>query len=251
MENQPLVSVIVPCYNMEKFIAHTIESVLRQTYTHWELLIVDDASTDRTVSLVNSLCGQDYRIHVDVNTEHSGVATARNHAIQKAQGRFLAFLDADDLWHHEKLERQLQYMISKHIGFCYTAYDCIDEDDNYLERQIRTIGKVDYNKYLRNTIIGCSTVMIDRDIVGEVKVPNYRTSQDTATWLRLLKKGFVAYDLDQLLTHYRVRKHSNSSNKLKAASDLWHVYRDQEGLSLLKASYCFGCYAFNAIKKRL
>ena len=108
MENQPLVSVIVPCYNMEKFIAHTIESVLRQTYTHWELLIVDDASTDRTVSLVNSLCGQDYRIHVDVNTEHSGVATARNRAIQKAQGRFLAFLDADDLWHHEKLERQLQ-----------------------------------------------------------------------------------------------------------------------------------------------
>ena len=251
MENQPLVSVIMPCYNMEKFIAYTIESVQRQTYTHWELLIVDDASTDKTVSLVNSLCGQDYRIRVDVNTEHSGVATARNRAIQKAQGRFLAFLDADDLWHHEKLERQLQYMISKHIGFCYTAYDCIDEDDNYLARQIRTIGKVDYNKYLRNTIIGCSTVMIDRDIVGEVTVPNFRTSQDTATWLRLLKKGFVAYDLDQLLTHYRVRKHSNSSNKLKAASDLWHVYRDQEGLSILKASYCFGCYAFNAIKKRL
>ena len=251
MENQPLVSVIMPCYNMVSYVSDSIKSVIAQTYPHWELLIVDDASTDHTVELINNLCRDNFRIHIDANTEHSGVAAARNQAIQSAQGRFLAFLDADDLWHSKKLEMQLQYMISKNIGFCYTAYDCINEDNIYMKRQIHTIGKVDYNKYLKNTIIGCSTVMLDRDIVGEVMVPNYRTSQDTATWLRLLKKGFVAYDLDQLLTHYRVRKNSNSSNKLKAARDLWQVYQNQERLPFLKTLDCFVCYTFNAIKKRL
>ena len=186
MEAQPLVSIIMPCHNMERFVAKTIESVLRQNYPYWELLIVDDASTDGTVSLINSICRQDYRIHIDANTEYSGVATARNRAIQQAQGRFLAFLDADDLWHHEKLERQLRFMTMKDIGFSYTAYDCIDEDGAFLERQVHTIGKVDYDKYLKNTIIGCSTVMLDRDKVGEVVVPNYRTSQDAATWLVLI-----------------------------------------------------------------
>ncbi len=250
MEAQPLVSIIMPCYNVERFVAKTIESVVRQTYPRWELLVVDDASTDGSVGLIQDLCGLDYRVHIAQNATHSGVATARNQAIRMAQGRFLAFLDADDVWHREKLERQLEYMMAKNIGFCYTAYDCINEDDILLERQIHTIGRVDYGKYLRNTIIGCSTVILDRNIVGEVVVPDYRTSQDTATWLNLMKKGFVAYDLDQILVHYRVRRNSNSSNKFDAARDLWQVYRDQ-GLSLPKTLFCFACYVFNAIKKRL
>lgn len=245
-----MVSVIMPCYNMESYVADSIASVQRQTYPHWELLIVDDASTDGTVETVKKLAEQDEKIHFVVKNEHSGIADTRNQCIQMAQGRFLAFLDADDVWHREKLERQLEYMMAKNIGFCYTAYDCIREDDILLERQIHTIGRVDYGKYLRNTIIGCSTVMLDRNIVGEVVVPDYRTSQDTATWLNLMKKGFVAYDLDQILVHYRVRRNSNSANKFEAARDLWQVYRDQ-GLSLPKTLFCFACYVFNAIKKRL
>lgn len=251
MESQPLVSVIMPCYNMERFIAYTIESVQRQTYSHWELLIVDDASTDGTVEVVKSHQNQDDRICLFVKPKHSGIADSRNQCIKMAQGRFLAFLDSDDLWHSEKLEKQLQFMTERNIGFSYSSYDCVDETGNFLKKNVNAAGDLDYDAYLRNTIIGCSTVMLDKTIVGEVVVPNFRTSEDTATWLNILKKGFLAYAIEQPLTSYRIRQHSASSNKLKASSDLWRVYRQNEKLPLLKAFTCFCCYAFNAIKKRL
>lgn len=251
MENQPLVSVIMPCYNMEKFIAYTIESVQRQTYPHWELLIVDDASTDGTADIIKSHQNQNNRINFIVKPKHSGIADTRNQCLKMAKGRFLAFLDSDDLWYPEKLEQQLQFMTEKNIGFSYSSYDCVDENGNPLEKNIKAAGNLDYDAYLRNTIIGCSTVMLDKTIVGEVVVPNFRTSEDTATWLNILKKGFLAYAIEQPLTSYRIRQHSASSNKLKASSDLWRVYRQNEKMPFFKTLTCFGCYAFNAIKKRL
>lgn len=251
MEKQPLVSVIMPCYNMERFITDTINSVKRQTYAHWELLIVDDASSDRTAEIVKSHQIQDDRIHFFVKPQHSGIANTRNQCLKMAQGRFLAFLDSDDLWHPEKLERQLQFMMERNIGFSYSSYDCVDETGNPLGKTVKAAGNLNHNAYMHNTIIGCSTVMIDRTIIGEVVVPNFRTSEDTATWLNILKKGYLAYAIDQPLTSYRIRQHSASSNKLKASSDLWKVYRQQEKLSLFKAMGCFFSYAYNAIKKRL
>ena len=251
MENQPLVSVIMPCYNMEKYIAATIHSVQQQTYPYWELLIVDDASTDGTDDIVKSHQIQDDRIHFVVKPKHSGIADTRNQCISMAKGRFLAFLDADDLWHPEKLEQQLQFMTERNIGFSYSSYDCVDEEGKPLEKMVKSAGNLDYDAYLHNTIIGCSTVMIDTTIIGNVFVPNFRTSEDTATWLNILKKGFLAYAIEQPLTSYRIRQHSASSNKLKASSDLWRVYRKNEKLPLFKAVACFSSYAFNAIKKRL
>ena len=251
MESQPLVSVIMPCYNMESYVADSIASVQQQTYPHWELLIVDDASTDKTVEIVKTLAGQDEKIRFVVKPQHSGIADTRNQCIEMAQGRFLAFLDADDIWHPEKIETQLQTMLDKQVGFTYTTYDWIDEDGHMLNKFINTIGNLDYKKYLRNTIIGCSTVMVDTDIVGKVVVPNFRTSEDTATWLSILKKGHLAYAIDESLVSYRIRRRSASSNKLKASADLWKVYRKNEKLPFFKALYYFGCYAFNAIKKRL
>ena len=168
-----------------------------------------------------------------------------------AQGPFLAFLDADDIWHPEKLEKQLKFMLEKNVGFSYSTYDWIDEDGNTLNRFINTIGNLDYETYLRNTIIGCSTVMVNKTITGEVVVPKFRTSEDTATWLDILRKGFLAYAIDEPLVSYRIRRKSASSNKIKAASDLWKVYRRHEKLPFFKAIYYFSCYAFNAIKKRL
>jgi teichuronic acid biosynthesis glycosyltransferase TuaG len=168
-----------------------------------------------------------------------------------AKGRFLAFLDSDDLWHQEKLEKQLQFMTEKNIGFSYSSYDCVDEAGKPLEKTVKAIGNLDYEAYLSNTIIGCSTVMLDKNIVGEVVVPNFRTSEDTATWLNILKKGFLAYAIEEPLTSYRIRQHSASSNKLKASSDLWRVYRQQEKLPLFNALGFFSSYAFHAIKKRL
>ena len=251
MENQPLVSVIMPCYNMEKYISDTIASVRRQTYPHWELLIVDDASTDQTINVINMFVAQDERIKLLKNGQHLGTAVSRNSAIQSAHGRFLAFLDADDIWYPNKTQNQVQYMLRNGFGFCYTAYNCIDEKGESLNRQIHTIGDVEYDTFLKNTIIGCSTVMLDTTIVDKVEVPNFRTSQDTATWLKLLKKGHIAHGLEEVLVSYRVRKISSSSNKLKASYDLWQVYRQQEKLSFGKTFACFCCYAFNAIKKRL
>lgn len=250
-EHQPLVSVIMPCYNMERFVTDTILSVIHQTFADWELLIVDDASTDGTVALVEALAGQDKRIDFSVNPKHAGIAPTRNSCIKKAKGRFFAFLDADDIWHPEKLERQLQFMLDRHIGFSYTSYDLIDENGQTLEKTIKTAGDLDYRAYLRNTIIGCSTVMVDTDMTGPVVVPDFRTSEDAATWLNILKKGFKAYAIKEPLTSYKIRRKSASSNKLKASADLWKVYRQNEKLPFFKAVFYFFCYALNAIKKRL
>lgn len=251
MERQPLVSVIMPCYNMERFISETIASVQRQTYPYWELLIVDDASTDKTVDIVKNIQNQDDRIRFFVKPEHSGIADTRNQCLNMAQGQYLAFLDSDDVWHPEKLERQLKFMTEHQIGFSYSSYDCIDETGKPLEKTVKAAGNLNYKAYMHNTIIGCSTVMLDKTIVGEVVVPNFRTSEDTATWLNILKRGFLAYAIDEPLTSYRIRQHSASSNKLKASSDLWRVYRKQEKLSIFKAFGCFVSYAFHAVKKRL
>ena len=251
MENQPLVSIIVPCYNMENFITDTIMSVKRQTFLNWELLIVDDVSTDKTISVIEPFCKEDPRIQLAIKEKHTGIASSRNLAINKAKGRFLAFLDADDVWHPEKLEQQLKFMQEQKVGFCYSSYDLIDETGKPIEKIIKTAGTLTHKDYLRNTIIGCSTVMVDTDIVGQVTVPDFRTSEDTATWLDILKKGFKAYAIKEPLTSYRIREKSASSNKLKAAADLWKVYRKHEKMSFLKTVYYFFCYAFNAIKKRL
>lgn len=248
---KPLVSVIMPCYNMEEYISDTIVSVQKQTFPHWELVIVDDVSTDHTAEIVKSHQDQDERIRFFVKPTHSGIADTRNQCLKMAQGRYLAFLDSDDVWHPEKLDQQLQFMTERNIGFSYSSYDCIDLTGKPLQKTVKAKCDLNYEAYLRNTIIGCSTVMIDKTIVGEVVVPNFRTSEDTATWLNILKKGFLAYAIEQPLTSYRIRQHSASSNKLKAAADLWRVYRQNEKLPLPKALVCFSSYAFNAIKKHL
>lgn len=251
MENQPLISVIMPCYNMKAFVADSIRSVIGQSYPNWELLITDDASTDGTVDILKTFGEKDQRIHIEAKERNSGIADTRNQCIKRAQGQFLAFLDADDLWHPDKLERQLRFMTDKNIGFSYSTYDWIDEDGKSMDKSINTIGDLNYTAYLRNTIIGCSTVMIDRSIIGEIVVPRFRTSEDTATWLDILRKGFKAYAIEEPLVSYRIRRKSASSNKLKASTDLWKVYRQNEKLPFFKAVYYFSSYAFNAIKKRL
>lgn len=251
MESQPLVSVIMPCYNMASYISDSIKSVVAQTYPYWELLIVDDASTDKTVNIIETYAQSDARIRFAIKKHNSGIADTRNQCIRMSQGRFLAFLDADDIWHPEKLEKQLKFMLEKNVGFSYSTYDWIDEEGQTLNKFINTIGDLDYKTYLRNTIIGCSTVMVDKKITGDVVVPNFRTSEDTATWLNILKKGILAYAIEEPLVSYRIRRKSASSNKIKASIDLWKVYRRNEKLPFVKAIQCFSCYAFNAIKKRL
>ena len=190
----PTVSVIIPCYNMEKYIRETMLSVVRQTFTDWEMILVDDGSSDRTYETIKALSDNDHKIKNAAKETHSGIADTRNQCIQMAEGRYLAFLDADDLWRVNKLEYQLEVMQRKNLGFTYTAYDCVDEQGAHTGKVIKTAGDLGYKDYLRNTIIGCSTVMVDRALVGEVHVPNFRTSEDAATWLDILRKGHKSLD---------------------------------------------------------
>ncbi|ALC82511.1 MULTISPECIES: teichuronic acid biosynthesis protein TuaG [Bacillus] len=251
MNRKPLVSVITPSYNAENYIKDTIESVRNQTYQDWELVIADDCSTDRTRQIIEEYTKKDDRIRGVFLKENGGAAVARNSALEAAKGRYVAFLDSDDQWRPEKMERQLEFMKKNNYAFTFTGYDSITQSGKLLVNKIDVPEVLTYDDVLKNTIIGCLTVMLDRDQVGDVKMPNIRTRQDLATWLSILKRGFKAYGLNESLAIYRIVENSISRNKWKAAQKTWFVYREIEHLHLLKASWCFIHYAKNAVKKRL
>ena len=251
METQPLVSVIMPSYNAEKYIAESIESVLHQTYANWQLVITDDCSTDRTPEIVEKYRKQDPRIDFAIAKQHSGIAATRNLCLSRAKGRFVAFLDNDDLWLPNKLKMQVRFMLDNGCAFSYSDYELLNEDGSPKGKTIKTAGVINYNRYLRNTIIGSGTIMLDRNQTGSLVMPDNATSDDMALWCKILKDGHNAHPIKEVLMKYRVRNNSASANKWKAAKDVWRVYRQQEKLPFFKASACFVCYAFNAIIKRL
>lgn len=241
----------MPCYNAGRYIKESIDSVLAQTYENWELLITDDASKDNSIEIIQCYCEKDSRINVLVSRQNQGIAKTRNLSIERAKGRFIAFLDNDDLWMPGKLEKQVNFMLENGYSFTYAGYELIDNDGASMNKVILTQGVMDYGRYSRNTIIGCGTVMIDRDITGDFRMPQNDTSDDMALWLSLMRKGFNAYPLNEVLLKYRITNNSASSRKLKAASDVWKVYRINEGMSWMKSASCFVGYAFNAVKKRV
>ena len=251
MESQPLVSVIMPCFNAEKYISESIESVVNQTYTNWELLITDDQSSDRTPAIVQAFSEKEPRINFAVAEQHSGIAGTRNQSLARAKGRFVAFLDNDDLWVADKLEKQVSFMLENGHAFVYSAYELMNEDGSPQGKTINTSGVVSYDKYLKNTIIGSGTIMLDTQQTGFLLMPDNATSDDMALWCKILKDGHCAYPMKDVLMKYRVRSNSASANKLKAAKDVWLVYRKQEKLPFFRALGCFVCYAFNATIKRI
>lgn len=245
-----LVSIIMPSYNAQSFITEAIQSVQSQTYQGWELLITDDCSTDSTCEIVESIAAQDSRITLLRLQKNSGAAVARNNSLSKAKGRYIAFLDSDDLWLPNKLERQLAFMQENKAGFCFTSYHTISDKGTPINT-IHVPSTLTYQQYLRNTIIGCLTVIFDRDVVGDIRMPLLRKRQDMATWLNILRQGHIAYGLDEPLSNYRIVKNSISHNKFKAAKVVWEVYRDIEKLSVARSIWCFMGYAYNAVKKRI
>ncbi|MDA1476574.1 teichuronic acid biosynthesis protein TuaG [Bacillus changyiensis] len=248
---KPLISVITPAYNAENFIEKTIESLLNQTFLDWEMIIANDHSTDRTRDIIQSYEQKDNRIRLIDLKENGGAAVARNAALKQAKGRYLAFLDSDDVWKKEKLEKQLAFMRDHQYAFTFTAYELISQNGEPLQKTIQAPESLTYDDVLKNTIIGCLTVMIDTEQTGPIEMPNIRTRQDLATWLSILKRGFKAYGLNKPLAEYRIVNNSISRNKWKAAQKTWYVYREIERLHLVKATWCFVHYAKNAVKKRL
>lgn len=246
-----LVSIITPSYNSARFINDCVSSVLEQTYTNWELIIIDDASDDNSKELISDFASKDNRIKFVFLTENIGAAGARNIALEKAEGRYIAFLDSDDIWKKEKLAKQIDFMQSNNIAFSFSSYEPMSENGKEIFKEIKAPLKMSYNSFLKNTIIGCLTVVLDKEKVGDVKMPNLRTSQDMALWLSIMKGGIDAYGIEKSLAYYRIVGNSNTSNKLKVIQGVWKIYREKEKLGYLKSVWCFLNYAFNAVKKRI
>jgi len=244
-----LVSIITPSYNASKFIEECIRSVLDQSYTNWELIIVDDCSSDNSCEMIRKY--NDKRIQLFELDSNVGAAEARNVAIRKAKGKYIAFLDSDDLWESQKLEKQISFMQTEDIAFSFSTYQPMSEDGSKLYLIIHAPKIVTYYSYLKNTIIGCLTVVIDREKTGYFEMPNIRSSHDMALWLLIMRRGFDAYGLDENLARYRIVSTSNTASKWRAAKDVWKVYREIEKLSFFYSSWCFLNYAFNAFVKRI
>ena len=246
-----LVSIITPSYNSSRFIKECINSVLSQSYKDWEMWIIDDASTDNSKELILDFSKRDKRIKHMFLSKNIGAASSRNVAINKANGSYIAFLDSDDIWDNRKLEKQINFMNNNNIAFSFSDYEVISEDGDRVINLIKAPYRMTYSSYLKNTIIGCLTVILDKKIIGDFRMPNIRSSHDMALWLSIMKKGFDAYNLNENLARYRLVKGSNTGQKWRAAIDVWHVYRKVEKLSFVFSVYCFFSYVFNAIKKRI
>lgn len=249
--NEPLVSIITPVYNAERFLVDTIKSIQNQTYKNWELVLVDDCSKDKSSDMIKKFQANDDRIRYIKLEKNSGASVSRNTGIKNAKGRFIAFVDSDDIWQPEKLKIQIEYMLENKLGFTFTSYRYMKEDGRLTKKVAKAPKKINYKGLLKNTIIGCSTVVIDKEIVGEFSMPLVRRGQDTATWLQILKTQDYAYGIEKDLVNYRLVGDSLSSNKIKALKRTWNTYRNVEKLSVLKSSYVFCFYVINAIRKRL
>lgn len=248
MSNPSLVSIIMPSYKSAKFISDSITSVLNQTYTMWELIIVDDQSPDQSNSIIESFVLSDNRIKLIKLLQNSGPAIARNKAIECASGQYIAFLDADDLWSPEKLEKQLAFMDEHKLAFTYSSYYLIDEDGNDLGI-FTTKPSIDYHNMLKTCSVGCLTAIYDTSILGKVYMPLILKRQDYALWLKILKNITSTQGILEPLATYRILKNSVSSNKIKAAQYQWKIYTEIEKLNLFSSCYYFVQYAINGVLK--
>jgi teichuronic acid biosynthesis glycosyltransferase TuaG len=244
-----LISIITPTYNSGRFIAETIESVRNQTYQNWEMIIVDDCSTDETKKVVEEYIQQDNRIKYYLLEQNSGAAVARTKAMELASGAYMAFLDSDDLWSNDKLERQLTFMKTNNYAFTCTTYEQIDEAGNPLNKTIKTKTKTNYNGVLLSCPVGNSTVMYNVEKLGKFVVPNIRKRNDDALWLQMLKKEIYIYGMPDVLMQYRVRSNSISSNKIDLVKYHWYLYRKIEHLSVTRSLFHVGYWGFIKVLK--
>lgn len=237
--NADMVSIVVPVYNAERFLPETIGLVQKQTYRDWELILVDDCSSDNGAAIVRQYAKDDTRIRLIQQEVNAGAARSRNLGISQANGRYLCFLDADDIWTSQKLEKELAYMKEKKAAFVFTGYEFADAKGEGLGKIVHVPETISYEQALKNTTIFTSTVMIDRDKIADTDIymPQI-ASEDTATWWHILKKYQIGYGLDENLVRYRRTEGTLSSNKLVAIQRIWGLYRRQEKLSWCKSIYC-------------
>jgi len=238
----------MPAYNAARYIDSAIATVRDQTFTNWELLIVDDASSDETYSLAENWASQDERIQALKQSRNGGVAKARNLALEHASGKFIAFLDSDDLWEPDKLQQQVSFMERENCLICYSHYRRIDEQGGPLG-VVKPPNSVTYKKLLQSNFIGNLTGIYNQEILGKEYLTDFR-HEDYVAWLELVKRAGEARGIPEVLASYRVYSGSTSSNKLRTILWQWKIYRYSQSIGLIRSSWLMVLYALNALKKR-
>ena len=249
--DKPTVSIIMPVYNAEKYIAEAITSVIRQSFTDWKLIVVDDCSEDRSAEIARRLADTDTRISICINDKNHGAAGSRNKGIALADGEWTAFLDCDDIWRADKLEKQLALAEKTGAGLIYTSYSLFcDEGGNRKSKNYMVPAEVTYRSMLRENYIGCSTVMVKRALLDEHRFSEALHHEDYALWLELLKSGVKAAGYREVLADWRITPDSRSAHKISAAKSRWTILRNVEGLPLHTSLSCFAVYAIRGVIKR-
>jgi teichuronic acid biosynthesis glycosyltransferase TuaG len=243
-----LVSIITPAYRVEKIVQDTIDSVKSQTYRHWEMLVADDCSPDETASVISAAAATDPRVRLIPCNINGGPAAARNAALAQARGRWIAFLDSDDLWLPEKLEETIRHAVENRSALTYTGFRRISYDGVETGGYISVPKSLTYQQLLGNTAIATSTVLVDRRLIGDISMKKVYYD-DFVCWLEILKKGFEAHGLNKDLMRYRVVANSISRNKRRSAAEVWKTYRQVENLGFVTSAWYFSRYAFNALAK--
>ena len=251
MNTQTLISIIMPMHNSATFVGEAIESVLAQSYREWELIIVDDESTDASVSIVEAYAQKDPRIRLFRNPKPIKMPSApRNMGLSMAKGRYIAFLDSDDMWLPEKLTQQIPLMQNPQVAIVYSNYEKMTESGKKTGRVIKAPRQADYKKLLRGNVIGNLTGIYDKEKVGIVPFLNIH-HEDYAMWLSILKRGFIAQNTGTVAARYRLSSSSVSTNKYRVLSWQWNIYRNIEHISIMKSTIYFVSYAFKAFLKTL
>ena len=245
----PSVSVIMPAYNARMFVEEAIRSVMNQTFTDWELIVLDDCSTDSTCAVVERLAAEDSRITLVRNETNLGVARTRNRGLDLCSGRYVALLDCDDVWHPEKLEKQLARMEETGAELVYCSYSLFDQNDQSVRTEYLVPERVGYEQLLRENVIGCSTVLLASSVAEQYRFQTEFYHEDYVLWLRILKDGGTAAGCTEVLVQWRYLENSRSFNKYRAARNRWRIYREFLNLSLPKSIWLFGSYALSGLKK--
>lgn len=249
----PLVSIIIPSYFSEKYISACIESVKGQTYTNWELIIVDGNSEDETIKIIETFQQKDRRIKLISNPDDAGPAQARAEGIKASSGSYIAFIDSDDLWLKNKLEIQLNFMITNDYKFSFTRYKKMYPDGSLSTASIGGHNSNSFNQYLRRRGIANSTVMVHRECIDDEILNTVGKShgEDTLWWLLILRKGYIAYAIQIDLAVYRIVDGSLSSKFLNNQFTVWHSYRNELHLGIFKALFSYAGYVMDVFIRRL
>jgi len=246
MEN-PLVSIITPTFNSEKFITEVIKSIQNQTYTNWEMIIVDDCSSDKTVSITSNFAQFDARIKLFQLEKNSGTGVARNKGLSEAKGRFISFLDSDDLWKPIKLEKQMDFLLKNKLPFTFSFYECIDEEGKPFNKIVKAPRNLTYKQLFFCNYIGNLTGIYDVDYFGKITISSIRKRQDWMLWLSILKKVKTAQPVPESLAYYRIRENSISASKLDLLKHNFAVYRTFHGFNLVVSLVCMIGFLFTQL----